>query len=57
MATGSLQIESAGYTGCVPEENQITNVKTILGTPINYRATCKGKTYFCSGGHCAPAAD
>jgi len=57
MVTASLQSESAGYTGCAPNENQITNVKTILGNPINYNATCKGKTYFCSDGHCAPAAN
>jgi len=57
MAIPSLQSESAGYTGCPPEENQITNVQTILGTPTTYNASCKGKTYLCSAGHCAPVAN
>ena len=60
-----LQMVSAGHTGCVPEENEITKVKANLDGSGLWYATCKGKTYLCSavgstGGSesfsCAPLA-
>jgi hypothetical protein len=60
-----LQIVSAGHTGCVPEENEITKVDASLDGSGTWYATCKGKTYLCSavgttGGSesfsCAPVA-
>ena len=60
-----LQIVSAGYTGCVPEENEISNVAPNFDGSGTWNATCKGKTYLCStiatanqdqSYHCAPVA-
>ena len=45
---------SAGYTGCDQADNTITDV-----TNHGWHATCKGRTYVCSGADryaCAPAA-
>jgi hypothetical protein len=39
----NAQQASAGHTGCVPEENEITNV-----TNMTWNATCKGTVYLCS---------
>jgi len=65
MVTPKLQNVSAGYTGCLPDENQITNVNLNLGV-TTWNTTCKGKTYLCSAvgnspesttEHCAPVAN
>ena len=61
-----LAIGSAGYTGCLPNDNQISNLTDIDGVGSKtWNATCKGKVYLCStvaGGplwqgsySCAPA--
>lgn len=46
--TKGLQMISAGHTGCLPEENEISNVKMNLDGSGTWNATCKGKTYLCS---------
>lgn len=46
--TKALQIISAGHTGCLPEENEISGVKMNLDGSGIWNATCKGKTYLCS---------
>lgn len=45
----SLAIGSAGYTGCLPAENMISNVNAIdrVGSKT-WNVTCKGKVYLCS---------
>ena len=39
---------SAGHTGCLPEENEISNVKMDIGGNAVWNATCKGKVYLCT---------
>ncbi len=63
-----LKTVSAGYTGCIPEENILTNVAPKADGSGTWNATCKGKVYLCSGiatgtaghtsesFHCAPVA-
>jgi len=60
-----LKMVSAGYTGCMPEENVLTNVAPKPDGSGTWNATCKGKTYLCStisttsssqSYHCAPVA-
>jgi len=60
-----LKTVSAGYTGCTPEENVLTNVSAKPDGSGTWNATCKGKVYLCSGVaavgnsesfHCAPVA-
>jgi hypothetical protein len=62
-STSLMQATSAGYTGCQPQANQISNVQSGLNTLL-WNASCQGKTYLCSavtdanGGRqvsCAPA--
>jgi hypothetical protein len=59
MARPALQQISAGYTGCLPADNQISNVDDAL-IGATWNATCKGKVYLCSSAqnadHCAPVA-
>lgn len=59
------QAAAAGYTGCQPETNEISNVKETVGR-LQWNATCQGKRYLCSevvdgNGRwqysCAPAVD
>ena len=48
------QQTSAGFTGCEPADNAITDV-----TNHGWHATCKDKTYICTGYDryaCAPVA-
>jgi len=57
-ARAEMQTISAGHTGCVPADNQLSNVN-VGGT---WNATCKGKTYLCSASgassySCAPVAE
>jgi hypothetical protein len=58
VSTGILQLESAGFTGCTPENNEISNIK---GLGSYWNATCNGKKYLCtslkSQASCALAVD
>ena len=58
-----LKTVSAGYTGCAPEDNVLSNVAPNPDGSGTWNATCKGKTYLCSAVasvnksesfHCAP---
>lgn len=56
------QILTAGHTGCVPAENQLSNLNIQGDGDGTWNAVCQGKTYLCSvtgQGHevvsCAPA--
>ena len=63
-----LKTVSAGYTGCAPEENTLSNVAPRADGSGTWNVTCKGKMYLCSGiatgnaghtsesFHCAPVA-
>jgi len=46
--TEELKTISAGHTGCVPEANELSNVKDS-GRNAIWNATCKGKVYLCTG--------
>lgn len=60
------QLVSAGHTGCLPDDNQISNMSASTDGSATWNATCKGKIYLCSavssaGSNaesysCAPAA-
>lgn len=66
--TGSqdyLQAVSAGFTGCTPQANQISNEQESIQA-FTWNASCKDKVYLCSSvstgkhsssAHCAPAVD
>jgi hypothetical protein len=64
MAIPTLRNVSAGYTGCLPDANQISNVSVHLSV-TTWNASCAGKIFLCSavgGGdsatqHCAPVAN
>ena len=65
IVTDRLKLVSAGHTGCLAEENQISNVSAKADGSGVRNATCWGKTYLCtavgSTGNaesfsCAPAA-
>ena len=43
-----LKLISAGHTGCLPDENEITNVSTRSDGSGIWNATCKGRTYLCT---------
>jgi hypothetical protein len=56
------QILTAGHTGCVPEENQLSNLVIRGNGDGTWNAVCNGKTYLCSvtgqeheTASCAPA--
>jgi hypothetical protein len=60
-----LKTVSAGYTGCMPEDNVLSNVVAKPDGSGTWNATCKGKVYLCSAVstlnnsesfHCALAA-
>lgn len=65
IVTSRLQLISAGYTGCKPDDNAIANVVTHIDGTGLWNATCKGKVYLCSATSttnsesysCAPAVD
>jgi hypothetical protein len=42
------QILTAGHTGCVPEENQLSNLDVRPNGDGTWNAECKNKTYLCS---------
>ena len=46
--TQSLQMISAGHTGCQPADNTISNIQMGLNGSGIWNATCNGKTYLCS---------
>jgi hypothetical protein len=61
----ALKMVSAGHTGCLPDDNEISNVSAARDGSGTWNATCKGKPYLCSafravGGSqsysCAPVA-
>jgi len=65
MVQEKLKTVSAGYTGCAPEDNVLSNVAPKPDGSGTWNATCKGKTYLCSGVatvnksesfHCTPVA-
>ena len=43
-----LQLVCAGHTGCLPEDNVISNVKANADGSGTWNAMCKGKMYLCS---------
>lgn len=45
-----LKMASAGHTGCLPDDNVISNLKqnNTIGSGSTWNATCKGKVYLCS---------
>ena len=44
----NLQLASAGHTGCLPSENEISNSSVQLSGIGTWNATCKGRVYLCS---------
>jgi hypothetical protein len=44
-----LKMVSAGHTGCMPDDNQLSNISANLDGNGTWNATCAGKTYLCSG--------
>jgi hypothetical protein len=48
MVVKKLKIVSAGHTGCLPDENEISNVNSSPDGSGTWNATCKGKVYLCS---------
>ena len=61
MIEKHLKYVSAGHTGCLPDENELSNVNGNLDGSGTWNVTCKGKVYLCSasGGQsesysCAP---
>ena len=66
---GTLRAVSAGYTGCPPGDNVLSNVAMHADRSGTWNATCKGKTFLCTAVvtdtvalnapvayHCAPLA-
>jgi hypothetical protein len=43
-----LQLASAGHTGCLPGENEISNSNVNASGTGTWNATCKGRVYLCS---------
>jgi hypothetical protein len=43
-----LQLASAGHTGCLPSENEISNSNVNASGTGTWNATCKGRVYLCS---------
>ncbi|HYJ39551.1 MAG TPA: hypothetical protein VEW08_02105 [Steroidobacteraceae bacterium] len=66
LVKDKLKAVSAGYTGCMPEENELSNVAPKPDGSGTWNATCKGKSFLCSAVadannsvsfHCAPVAE
>jgi hypothetical protein len=66
IVQGKLQMVSAGYTGCMPDENVLSNFAPTFDGSGTWNATCKGRKYLCStistvgnsqSYHCAPVAE
>jgi hypothetical protein len=49
MVVKQLKIVSAGHTGCLPDENELSNINASPDGSGTWNATCKGKVYLCSG--------
>lgn len=43
-----LKLGSAGHTGCVPDENVVSNVARNPDGSGTWNVACKGKVYLCS---------
>lgn len=43
-----LQLVSAGHTGCLPEDNQISNINASADGSAIWNASCNGKSFLCS---------
>ena len=43
-----LKLGSAGHTGCLPDDNAISNAALNPDGSGTWNATCKGKIYLCS---------
>lgn len=48
MIQDRLKLVSAGYTGCKPEDNQLTDVRASFDGSGSWYATCKGRQYLCT---------
>lgn len=48
VVVNKLKTISAGHTGCIPEENEISNVNSSPDGSGTWNATCKGEVYLCS---------
>jgi hypothetical protein len=48
MIEKHLKYVSSGHTGCLPDENEISNLNVDLLGGGTWNATCKGKVYLCS---------
>jgi len=48
LVQDKLKLVSAGYTGCMPEENALSNIKANPDESGTWNAACKGKMYLCS---------
>ncbi len=48
MLQNKLKLISAGYTGCVPEQNTLTNISANYGGDGQWNTTCKGQTWLCT---------
>ena len=67
MVARQLKMVSAGHTGCLPDDNELSNISLSGDGSCVWNATCKGKVYLCSavgfaGGSlesfsCAPVAN
>ena len=62
----SLKLISAGHTGCLPDDNAITNIESHADGSGLWNATCRGTVYLCTTVatvgesatySCAPAVD
>jgi hypothetical protein len=66
MVARQLKMVSAGHTGCLPDDNELSNVSLSGDGSGLWNATCKGKVYLCSAAgsvsgsssfSCAPIAN
>ena len=48
MVARQMKIVSAGHTGCLPDDNELTNVSLSGDGSGLWNATCKGKVYLCT---------
>ncbi len=48
LVQARLKLISAGHTGCLPDDNEITNVSSKADGSGIWNATCKGRTYLCT---------
>ena len=63
--TNELKAMSAGYTGCLPDNNEVAVISYDTNGHMLWNATCKGKKYLCSTvsttrsdvSSCAPAVE